>query len=129
MPILGRSPAHVLVWDECLFRIMVVEMLENAGFTTSDAPRADAAWAVLEQLQETIRVLLTGIDMTGSTDGFVLAGRVASAWPHIGLIMTLGERKIPDGEVTDPGRFLRKPYCSLEHLQVIRESIWRTDAP
>jgi CheY-like chemotaxis protein len=118
------SPIHVLVVeDECLIRMMVVDMLEDAGFAVSEAPHADAAWAILEQRQEDIEVLFTDIDMPRSMDGFVLAGRVASAWPHIGLIMTSGRRRIPDGDVPDSRLFLSKPYCPADLMQVIRKTI------
>ena len=120
----SSRPTHVLVVeDECLIRMMVVDMLKDAGFAVSDAPHADAAWAILEQRQEDIGVLFTDIDMAGSMDGFVLAGRVSSAWPHINLIMTSGRQRIPDGEVPDSGRFLSRPYRPADLMQVIRKTI------
>lgn len=118
------AATHVLVVeDECLIRMMVVDMLEDAGFAVSEAPHADAAWALLEQRQQDIGVLFTDIDMPGSMDGFALAGRVASAWPHIGLVITSGGRRLADGEVPDSGRFLSKPYRPADLVQVIRETI------
>ena len=121
----GRSPssAHVLVVeDESLIRMMVVDMLEEAGFAVTEAPHADAAWAILERCPEAIRVLFTDIDMPGSMDGFVLAGRVADAWPHIGLVVTSGGRGMADRDVLDSGRFLSKPYRPADLMQVIQEA-------
>ena len=126
MPNQGRSlsPTHVLVVeDESLIRMMVVDMLEDAGFAVSEAPHADAAWAILELRQEDIRVLFTDVDMPGSMNGVVLAGRVADAWPHIRLVVTSGGRGLTDRDVPDSGRFLSKPYRPADLMQVIRETI------
>ena len=119
----SNQPAHVLVVeDESLVRMMVVELLEEAGFRVTAAPHADAAWAILERRQADIRVLFTDIDMPGSMDGFVLASRVADAWPHVGLVVTSGRRRMSDVEVPDSGRFLGKPYRSTDLMQLIREA-------
>ena len=121
---LALSPPHVLVVeDEGLIRMMVVDMLEEAGFRVTEAPHADAAWAILERRQADIRVLFTDIDMPGSMDGFVLAERVADAWPHIGLVVTSGRRSMPDSEVPDSGHFLSKPYRSTDLMDMIRGAI------
>lgn len=121
---LALSPPHVLVVeDEGLIRMMVVDMLEEAGFQVTEAPHADAAWAILERRQADIRVLFTDIDMPGSMDGFVLAERVADAWPHIGLVVTSGRRMMTDGEVPDSGHFLSKPYHSSDLMDMIRGAI------
>ena len=118
------AATHVLVVeDECLIRMMVVDMLEEAGYVVSEAPHADAAWAILERYQDDIGVLFTDIDMPGSMDGFVLAGRVATAWPRIGLVVTSGGRRMADREVPDSGRFLSKPYRPADLMQVIREAV------
>lgn len=118
------TPPHVLVVeDECLIRMMVVDMLEEAGFMVTEAPHADAAWAILQRRQGNIRVLFTDIDMPGSMDGFVLAERVADAWPHIGLVVTSGGKRLADREVPDSGRFLGKPYRSKDLVLAIREAI------
>lgn len=121
---LALSPPHVLVVeDEGLIRMMVVDMLEEAGFVVTEAPHADAAWAILQRRQEDIRVLFTDIDMPGSMNGFVLAERVADAWPHIGLVVTSGGRKLADREVPDHGHFLGKPYRPKDLVLAIREAI------
>ncbi|MHC2002998.1 response regulator [Methylobacterium sp. CM6241] len=119
-----RSSPHVLVVeDEGLIRMMVVDMLEEAGFVVTEAPHADAAWAILERCQADIRVLFTDIDMPGSMDGFVLAERVADAWPHIRLVVTSGGRRLADREVPDSGHFLGKPYRPKDLLLAIREAV------
>ena len=118
-----QPPTHVLVVeDESLVRMMAVELLEEAGFVVSEAPHADAAWAILQRRQADIRVLFTDIDMPGSMDGVALASRVADAWPHIGLVVTSGRRRMSDNEVPDSGHFLGKPYRSSDLMQLIREA-------
>ena len=122
----GHSPgsAHILVVeDDNLVRMIVVEMLRGAGFAVTEAPHADEAWAILRERQEPIRVLFTDIDMPGSMDGFVLAGRVADAWPHIGLVVSSGRRPMADRDIPHSGRFLSKPYRSADLMQMIREAI------
>ncbi|MBK3404758.1 response regulator [Methylorubrum populi] len=108
----------LVVEDDGLVRMVAVDMLEDAGFEVLEAGSADAAWAILERTPA-VGALFTDIDMPGSIDGLVLAGRVAERWPHIRLVVTSGGRGLCDREVPDHGRFLLKPYLRGQLLQAI----------
>ena len=103
------SSLVLIVEDEDLVRIMAVDMLEDAGFTVIEAANADEAWAILESRND-IGMLFTDIEMPGSMNGFVLAGRVAERWPHIRLVITSGRCRPASREVPDHGKFVPKPY-------------------
>ncbi|MDR7036501.1 MULTISPECIES: response regulator [Methylobacterium] len=114
------QPAHVLlVEDETLIRMMAADVLEEAGFTVTEAATADAAWSILNLRPDDIGVLFTDVDMPGSMDGVTLVERVAASWPHIRLVVTSGRHPLADRDLPDNGRFLGKPYHPSELMGAI----------
>ena len=70
------TPGVVLVVeDEALLRLLVVEVLEEAGFEVIEACTADDAVILLVQRSD-IRVVFTDVNMPGCLDGFQLARHV-----------------------------------------------------
>ena len=108
----------LVVEDDAIVRMVAVDMLEEAGFSVLEADTADTAWAILENTP-CVCALFTDIDMPGSMDGLVLAGRVAERWPHIRLVVTSGRRGLRDENVPDDGRFLLKPYQRSQLVEAI----------
>ena len=66
----------IVVDDEPILRFMFSEVLQDAGYTVSDAPTADEALAMLEGGCEA-RVVVTDVHMPGELDGFELANVIA----------------------------------------------------
>ena len=100
----------LVVEDDGLVRMVAVDMLEEAGFEVLEAGSADAAWAILERTPA-VGALFTDIDMPGSIDGLVLAGRVAERWPHIRLVVTSGGQGLCDKECRITGASCSSRTC------------------
>jgi CheY-like chemotaxis protein len=66
-------PLILLVEDEHLIREMLVEALEDAGFSTLVAADARAAVALFEENRDEIRGLVTDINLDDGMDGWELA--------------------------------------------------------
>lgn len=111
----------LVVEDDGIVRMVVVDMLEEAGFLVLEADTADAAWRILEGGPR-VCALFTDIDMPGSMDGLALAVRVAERWPHIRLVVTSGRHGLRDEDVPDDGRFLSKPYQLSQLVEAIVQS-------
>src|SRR5688500_2368068 len=66
-------PLILLVEDEDLIRQMMVEALEEAGFSTLVSADADGAVALLTENGHEIRGLVTDINLNDGMDGWQLA--------------------------------------------------------
>ena len=67
-----KPPVVLVVEDEVLVRMIVAEVLSEAGFTVLESASADAALTVLETRRD-VQVLVTDVNMPGSLDGLGLA--------------------------------------------------------
>jgi DNA-binding response OmpR family regulator len=67
------TPLILLVEDEILIREMLVEALEEAGFSTLAASDAQGAIALFEVNGDEIRGLITDINLEDGVDGWELA--------------------------------------------------------
>ena len=110
----------LIVEDETLIRWGAVKMVEDAGFEVLEAASADEAIQILEGRSD-IRVIFTDIHMPGPMDGLKLAHAVRCRWPPIKIIVTSGhgfpnEQALPEG-----GRFVPKPYNSIQLQDALRE--------
>jgi len=114
-------PVALIVEDEGLVRMMAADMLEDAGFDVVETATADAALAILE-IEPTISVLFTDIELPGSMTGLDLAGRVAERWPYIRLVVTSGRLSLTDQQVPDGGRFVPKPYLADQVLRAVERA-------
>jgi two-component SAPR family response regulator len=57
-----------------------------------------------------VKVVFTDVDMPGRMNGVQLAACVHELRPEVGIVVTSGERHIPDESLPDDGCFLPKPY-------------------
>lgn len=108
-------PVVLVVEDDDLVRMIAVDMLEDSGFAVIEAESADVAWTILET-DPTISGLFTDIDMPGSMNGVELASRAAERWPSIRLVLTSGQARLRNKDVSDDGQFVPKPYYSDQLL-------------
>jgi len=67
------TPLILLVEDEVLIREMLVEALEEAGFSTLVAVDAQSALLLLEENGDHVRGLVTDINLEDGVDGWELA--------------------------------------------------------
>jgi CheY-like chemotaxis protein len=68
---------------------------EEGNFRVIEAAYADEALTLLETAWDSVRVLITDVEMPGSMDGFTFTRVVRKAWPHIGLVVVSGRMR-PD---------------------------------
>jgi CheY-like chemotaxis protein len=105
------EPKIILVAeDELLVRMLVVDLLTDAGFQVVEAGHAAEALIALESGTWRIHLLFTDINMPGTMDGLELAHHVRAKWPHIALLIASGEAKPVPSSLPVGSVFLAKPY-------------------
>jgi DNA-binding NtrC family response regulator len=83
----SRSLAILIAEADELVRMVIADMLVDAGFQTIEVCTAVEALAVLRG-PVTVRMLITGRSIVG--DGIALAHLVHHRWPGVGVIVTSG---------------------------------------
>jgi two-component system, response regulator PdtaR len=114
----SKSPIVLVAEDEALVRELSVCELEDAGCTVIQAANAGQALEILET-GVPVDVLFTDVNMPGEIDGIGLARLVHRRWPEVRLIVTSGRADIPETELPDHGRFIRKPYRLSEMSRMV----------
>ena len=115
-----EKPLILVVEDEPLLRLNATDVLEEAGFSVTEANNAETALELLEGRRD-VQVLFTVIHMPGAFNGLELARRVHRRWPHILLMITSGRERPRASEIPDDGRFLAKPYRQAELVGRVNE--------
>ncbi len=115
-----RRPVVLIVEDESLLRMDAVDMIAAAGFEAVEAANADQAIDILEARRD-IAVVFTDIQMPGSMDGLKLARAVRGRWPPIKIVATSGLVNVRETDLPEGGRFLPKPYSSIQVAGMLRE--------
>jgi CheY-like chemotaxis protein len=110
-------PVVLVVEDEPLFRMLAVEVVEEAGFTAIEARDADEAVILLESRTD-IALLFTDINMPGSMDGLKLAHAVRDRWPPIKILVVSGQQRLPVEQL-----LFRKPYQASSLVEELRSII------
>lgn len=116
----SRKPAILVVEDEVLVRILLVDVLDDAGFNVIEAAHADDALSVLSALPD-MAAVVTDVEMPGgSMNGFALARRVREQRPEVGVLIVSGRAAPVAGDLPDRCRFLAKPVHPATLVQVVR---------
>ena len=118
----AKRPVVLVVEDEFLLRMDAVDMIGDAGFDVIEAANADQAIEILEARRD-ISVIFTDIQMPGSMDGLRLARAVRGRWPPIKIVATSAHIGVRETDLPEGGRFLPKPYSSIQVMGVLRELI------
>ena len=119
----GRKTILV-VEDAESFRLLVRELLEEAGFAVIDAAGPDAALALLESAPA-IDLVLTDIVMP-KVSGPEFVKRLATIQPRARVVFMSGYSDNPMGGVTalGPGaHFVQKPFTMDELMAAIRQAL------
>jgi DNA-binding NtrC family response regulator len=120
---LSCIPAVILiVEDEMMLRMLVVDMVEDAGYTAIEASDADEAVAILESRSD-IALMCTDIQMPGSMDGVGLAQAVYVRWPSVKIILVSGQSKPPSIDLPPCSRFFGKPLEASQMMAQMRNMI------
>jgi two-component system, response regulator PdtaR len=107
-PVADSSIRHpvLVVDDDIMVRIMIADLLRDAGLVVIECSDADEALQVL-QSGTVVALLFSDIHMPGSMDGAGLAKVVKAGYPDLKIVLTSSER-LPDGALCDA--FFAKPW-------------------
>jgi CheY-like chemotaxis protein len=112
----------LVVEDEILLRMLAVDMVEDAGYTSLEAADADEAFAILESRSD-VALLFTDIQMPGSMDGLQLAHVVYRRWRPIKIILVSGQLRPLRNDIPLESRFFGKPLVSGEIVAEMQDMI------
>lgn len=114
-PFTARS--ILIVEDEALIRFDLIDLFEDAGYCVSEAENADDAIAILER-DNSIRIVLTDVQMPGSMDGLKLAHHIRERFPPTVLVVTSGVLNPACADLPANSFFLSKPF---DHRRLLRQ--------
>ncbi|WP_422422187.1 response regulator [Pseudomonas sp. GZD-222] len=116
------SPTVLVVEDDEMLRNLIVEALSMLGVLIIDCANADEAMTVLNR-SSPIALVITDVCMPGTMDGWELAKQIWSRWPSLPVVVTSGNRNVPDGALPLNAMFIPKPYTLDLLLQATRNYI------
>ena len=96
--------------DDVLVRLVVADLLTEAGFSVLEAEHADAALLILNVQAPEVHVLFTDIHMPGLMNGLALAHHAHQHFPWIALLVASGDARTGEKDLPKGCRFLAKPY-------------------
>lgn len=113
----------LVVEDEAMLRLLAVEMLEEAGFSVSQAADGREALDLLETRPE-IRVLVSDIKMP-RMDGYALTEAGLKIRPDLKVVLMTGYAQEPPPEIVRAGRIrtLHKPFDLEELTELVRQMV------
>lgn len=115
----------LVVEDEPLVRLVVSEILLDAGFRVIEAANAGEALTVLESGIE-VHVLLADVDMPPGINGYALAHQVRERWPDVEILVTSGRQWPGEGDLPAGAAFLAKPCPNdaiIRHVESAAERV------
>ncbi|WP_426201183.1 response regulator [Pseudomonas sp. TWP3-1] len=108
----------LVVEDDETLRSLIVEAVSLLGFRVLDCASADDALTTLVDCSS-VALVITDVCMPGSMDGIGLAKMIWIRWPSLPVIITSGNRTMPEDLLPDHAMFLRKPWT----LDVLHSAI------
>jgi CheY-like chemotaxis protein len=121
----GRA---LVVDDEVFVRMLVADVLDEAGYDVLEAHDAQAALVALKDAPD-VRVLFTDINMPPGMNGLDLAEQVHRRWPGIGLVISSGYERPSDDQIVDGAVFIPKPFRPEDVVGAVRTVAARGDRP
>jgi DNA-binding NtrC family response regulator len=112
----------LVVEDDEILRTLMVEAISLLGVNVIDCASADEALPMLEG-SSTIALVMTDICMPGRMDGLDLAQLIWSRWPCLTVIVTSGQRPMPEGLIPSNAMFLQKPWTMDTLHQAIKSCL------
>lgn len=113
----------LLVEDEDAVRSVASRVLLNQGYTILQARNGQEALSLMQDLGETLDLVLTDVvmpDMSGPT----LAEQLRARWPTLKLLYMSGYAvgdKVPPGSEQPGDSFLQKPFSAEDLVHKVRE--------
>ena len=116
----AASSVVLVVEDEALIRMLLVDAMEDAGFTVVEASGADAAITTFARRPD-ICAVVTDVRMPGSMDGIGLAGWMREHAPGVPVIVCSGMDTRVDLTTINPAivRVISKPYMANDIASLV----------
>jgi CheY-like chemotaxis protein len=121
-PLAGARQCILVVEDEVLIRLMVSEMLRDAGYEVIEACDADEALAVLESAVR-VDLIFSDVRMPGSLDGLGLLSVVKATSPALPVIIASAHLEPDGGLAAGASQVLLKPYLLNEVVALVRSEL------
>jgi CheY-like chemotaxis protein len=120
-------PRILVAEDEFLIRMVLAEMLGDAGFEVIQASSGEEAVGLLRS-GEPPALILTDVNMPGALSGIDLVRQARAAAPEVQVIFTTGrgDALAEYGPLGANDRLVQKPYSPTELVGMI-ERLLRPD--
>lgn len=128
MSVASEPDAILVAEGDALIRMVMVDMLSDAGFAVTTAADAADALAVLKARPE-IRALIAGRTLTAVGDGIGLVHRARADRPHLAILITSGAASDLPPLLPEGVRILWKPFHYHVLAQLIVEEIHAVGSP
>ncbi len=126
-PAPDTAPAKAVVLvaeDEVLVRMLIADLVEEAGFRVREASDANEAIRILEARPD-VHVLVTDIEMPPGPSGLELAAEVRERWPFVEVIVTSGRMRPGSNDLPASVLFVPKPWTAEGLTRCIQEAVER----
>jgi DNA-binding response OmpR family regulator len=111
----------LVVEDESLIRALVCDLLEEAGFTCTEAADATEALAILDRGLCRPEILVTDYNLGPGLDGKALAREVLWRLPGIAIAYVTGNPECFDEALLEPWeRLVAKPFAGTDLIAAVR---------
>ena len=128
MPHPESARATVLVAeDEVLVRMLIADLVQDAGFRVIEAADAREAVRVLEARPD-VHVLVTDVEMPPGPSGLDLAAEVREHWPFVEVIVTSGRVRPGNDDLPTGVLFVPKPWTAETLTHCIRAAAERVQS-
>jgi CheY-like chemotaxis protein len=109
----------LVVDDEPFVRMLIADVLDEAGFEVVEASDAQTALKRLE-LASDVQVLFTDTNMPPGMNGLELAEQVAQRWPQVGIVVSSGYERPSNEQIADGGIFVPKPFRPEDVVRAVQ---------
>jgi len=119
----GDAMRVLIVEDETLIRMLVLDLLEDAGFECREAADAAGALATLEQTNWGPDLLLTDYNLGPGPNGADLAATIRGRLPQLPVIYVTGNPEcLASVGAHAQGRVLAKPFAGTDLVAAVQDA-------
>lgn len=118
----------LLVEDEAIIRMMLVDVLSDAGFSVMEACSGDEAVELIRMPPATFSLLVTDVHIPGMLDGLQVARLMRQRYPGMPTIYMTGRPDIvrEAGALGPEEVLFPKPFSPFALLDLARRMAWKT---
>ena len=119
----------LVVEDEVLLRELLIEPLEEAGFTVLIATNGEEAVAILEREGDGVRALITDVNLGGKVTGWHVGHHARKTNSQIPVIYTTGQSAEDWSAHGVPNSVhINKPFVAVQVVTAISQLLNTTSA-